>query len=247
MMVRINLLVALLLVSLTSLKGQTHSSLINRNLTQVNQQMNIVRTGGENYALEDIEGSPYLTKEFENSQVLMKNGDTLNNARMRFNLFMGNFEFKKQGTVYQLVNGTDIRQIEHQGLDFVYTPYHAASGKRYESFLVRLVEGTCSIYKRPRVKFKGPEPAQTSFHNPKPPRFEEEDPSYFILFKDQEEMPRQIESLRRGRFLDHFGSLENELKNYIKDQDIDLKEEAGLVRFIRYYNEHYGNNQGQGQ
>lgn len=246
MMVRVNLLVALILVSFTSLKGQTHSSLINRNLTQVNQQMNIVRTGGEAYALEDIEGSPYLTKAFERSQVLMKNGDTLSNARMRFNIFMGNFEFKKQGTVYQLVNGTDIRQVEHQGRDFVYTPYHAASGKRYESFLVRLVEGPCSIYKRPRVKFKGPQPAQTSFHNPKPPRFEEEDPFYFIQFKDQE-APRQIESLRRGRFLDHFGPLENELKDYIKDQDIDLKEEEGLVRFIRYYNENYDNSQRMAQ
>jgi hypothetical protein len=208
--------------------------------------MNIVRTGGEAYALEDIEGSPYLTKEFESSQVLMKNGDTLSNARMRFNIFMGNFEFKKQGTVYQLVNGTDIRKIKHHDRDFVYTAYKAASGKRYESFLVRLVKGPCNIYKRPRIQFKGPQPAQTSFHNPKPPRFEERDPLYFIRFSDQD-TPKEIESLRRGRFLDHFGSLEGKLKDFIKDQDIDLKEEQGLVRFIRHYNEHYGDSPGNDQ
>jgi len=240
MAIRVNLVAAFILMCLTSLQGQTHSSLINRNLKQMNQQMNIVRAGGEAYALEDIEGSPFLTDEFKKSRVLMKNGDTLTEAQMRFNIFLGNFEFSQQGTIYQLVNGTDIRQVKHQGHDFVYTPYHAASGKRYESFLIRLVEGPCSIYKRPRVQFKGPQPAKTSFHDPRPPRFEENDPLYFIRFKGQE-LPREIESLRRGRFLDHFGSLQDKLKDDIKEQDIDLKEEEGLVRFIRYYNKHYGN------
>ena len=237
---------AFMLMCLAVLQGQTHSSMINRNLKQVNQQMNIVRTGGEAYALEDVEGSPYLNNEFKNSLVSMKNGDTLSDAQLRFNIFMGNFEFRKQGTIYQLINGTDIREIEHQGRSFVYTPYHAASGKRYESFLIRLVEGPCNIYKRPRVQFKGPQPAQTSFHNPKPPRFEKEDPLYFIRFSDQE-TPREIESLRRRRFLDHFGERADKLKEYIKEQDIDLKEEEGLIRFIRYYNEHYGNSPGQAQ
>ena len=53
--------------------------------------------------------------------------------------------------------------------------------------------------------------------------------------------------MRRRRFLDHFGERADKLKEYIKEQDIDLKEEEGLIHFIRYYNEHYGNSPGQAQ
>jgi len=233
------LTLCMMIASVTYSIAQHHGNVINRNLSKVNQEMMIVASGNSTFTLDEIEGSPYLTEDCTKSKMVMENDEILQGALLRYNIYNDKFEFKKGNQHYELVNVEDIRHILHLNKDFIHRTYRNGSGKLKKGYMVRLIKGPCAIYKRYKTVFHEPEPARSSFHDPKPPRFDQEDPLYFIQLQDQE-VPEEITSFRRGKFLNRFGSQEGELKEYIRDQDIDLDEEEELIGFARYYNNKFG-------
>lgn len=211
-----------------------------REMSQLFDERKVV-TSSKTYSFDEIEGSPYLTSDYHKSRIIMQGGDTIRNIRLRYNMYHNNFEFIHDQSLYQIKEPHRVRRIEHLGKLFVFHTLREATGKRKKGFLVKLAEGPCSLYKHYRVEFEKPEEAQTPFHQDKPPRFDEEDPDYYLKPEDQQ-YPEKVVSLRKGKFLNFFGPLEKELKDYINEQDIDLKEEKDLIRFVEYYNSKYAKN-----
>jgi len=188
--------------------------------------------------VKDVEGSPYLTRAYKHSRVYFKSIDKTLKSELRYNAYSGEFEFSQGEYRFEITNKEEIGSIVYDGNSFIYNLYRDNGGRLEQGFLVRMVHGSCSLYKRYRAEFHQAEPPATGYHDAKPARFEMEDPDYFLQCGESS-VPEQVTTFRRGRFLERFGSLEKKLKGYIRSQKIRLNKEEDLVDFLRYYNENY--------
>jgi len=193
---------------------------------------------------EKIEGSPYLTEEYVPSKVFLKNNKKPAKVKLKYNAYADQFQYVQSDREF-IVKEEEIDSIEYMNNDFLYTTYinkesglFSSSEEKKEGYLARLVKGPCSLFKGFFIEFYKASEAK-GYESSQPPRFENEEPTYYIQFKE-DTYPREIETFRRNKFLEHFdSSLESKLKNYIKDNNIRLRKEEDLVQFIRYYNKHF--------
>ncbi|MBS3807998.1 MAG: hypothetical protein KGY60_10880 [Bacteroidales bacterium] len=225
-----------LLMLLISVSGLLAQDIDQMNELLRNYQVEINQN--RSFLEERVDGTPYLTEDYVTSQIYFKEKKKPLHTELRYNVYSDEFEFVRSGRLFAISNKEQIDSIEYQGKEFVYGEYTDGSGSIYEAFMHRMVKGDCALYKIYRVEFYEAEPPRTGYDEYKPPRFEEEDPLYCLKMED-DARPREIESFRRGKFLNRFGSLEPELKRYIKDQNIRLRKEEDLIRFLRYYNANY--------
>jgi hypothetical protein len=230
--------ILIMLIMVFGAYGQgEHQSTINKtNWLLRNKE---VKMNHENPSMErNVEGSPYLSDDFLPGRVFYKGNKKPVKADLRYNAYSGEFEFTQGGRDFVISNKSEIDSIQYKGYNFIFGSYKNEAGITRKNFMASLVDGKCSIYKVYSREFHQAEPPATGYDEAEPARFEEESPVYCIQFGD-DEMPHVIDSFRRGKFLNHFGSLEKELKRYIKDQNLRLRREDDLVAFIRYYNRHY--------
>jgi len=226
----------LCLISLLSFSG-----LLAQDLNQMNELLREYQTEishDRRFLEERVEGTPYFTEDYVVSKIYFKNRKKPLQTELRYNVYSDEFEFVQSGRLFAISNKDQIDSIEYRGKEFVYGEYRDESGSNHEGYMHRMVKGDCALYKIYQVSFHEAEPPSTGYDEYEPPRFEEGSPIYCLKMK-QDAKPNEIESFRRGKFLNRFGSLESELKRYIKDQNIRLRKEEDLVRFIRYYNANY--------
>ncbi|MFO8235925.1 MAG: hypothetical protein R6U04_11040 [Bacteroidales bacterium] len=195
--------------------------------------------------LDKAEGTPYLSEEYLASKVYFKGQTKPVAADLRYNMHSDNFEFIRSGT--RFIISPQIDSIKYSEHSFVHKTYikekwglFGSSTDTMEGFLAWLVKGPCSLYKIYSVEFRDAKAPESGYDDYKPPRFERKNPTYCIQLKDDPH-PRVVHSFGIKKFLDNFESSEKELKEYIKGNNLRLKEEDDLIKFIRYYNQHYGN------
>lgn len=189
-------------------------------------------------------GSPYTTDVALESEVYLKNKTIPKKANLKYNAYTDNFEIIRNGMNYVFISISQVDSIKYNGYIFIHSPYRdikrglfKRSVEKKEGFMARLVKGPCSIYKVFSIEFKEAQKAKTGYDQSKPARFERKSPTYYIKFQD-DVYPREIESIRKNKFLDNFESMEEELRAYLKEKDLNLKNEGDLVKLVRYYNQH---------
>lgn len=218
------------------------------NLTGINQILREKQYEMREYneqMLNKIKGTPYLSEEFLPSRVYLKDNKKPIKAKLKYNAHSDNFEFLQRGRLLVLANIEKIDSIRYMDKTFITTTYvkketglFGSSTSKKEGFLAELVKGPCSLFKGYSVKFYEEDPPDTGYDEYQPPRFERENPVYCLQFNDDRH-PRVINSFRKRKLLEKFGDHEKELDGYIKNHNLNLREESDLVKLIRYYNKHY--------
>ncbi len=231
----------LALIALGTVAQETNLSGINQILQKKQYEM---REYNEQM-LNKIKGTPYLSEEFLSSRVYLKANKKPLKAKLKFNAHSDNFEFLQGGRLFVLSNVEQIDSIRYMDKTFIPTTYvkkqtglFGSSTSRKEGFLAELVKGPCSLFKIYSVKFYEEDPPDTGYDEYQPPRFERENPVYCFQFQGNAH-PTVINSFRKRKLLEKFGDHEKELEGYVNNRNLNLREEADLVRLIRYYNKHY--------
>ncbi|PLX24016.1 MAG: hypothetical protein C0597_00330 [Marinilabiliales bacterium] len=187
------------------------------------------------YLMSEIEGSPYLLQNFVESQVLLNNGDTLKSVLLNYNIFTDAIEFMKEGVPYILTNSFILEKIKMDDKEFFYTKYLDLNDQFKHGYAEGLVNGDCKLFKKYQVMFNEPVPAETQFENPRPAKFSEMDPYYFLYFQNKDKTSR-ISTFNKKKFSELFGEKESEILTYIKEKKLKLTEEADIKNVIEYYN-----------
>ncbi|MFP3861060.1 MAG: hypothetical protein ACLFUW_09575, partial [Bacteroidales bacterium] len=150
----------------------------------------------------------------------------------------------RNGRSYIFSSISQIDSIRYNGYLFLHSSYlqmnkglFRSSAEKNEGFMARLVKGPCSLYKIFSIEFHEAKEAKSGYDQSKPARFEIKSPTYYIKFQG-DDYPREIESLRKNKFLGNFESMKEELNEFIKEENIRLKDERDLVKLVRYYNRH---------
>ena len=179
-------------------------------------------------------GTPYETEDFQKGSVYYE-GENLGEYYYRYNIFSREIELKRTQLAEEkqlaLIRDPKVVLVPRSGnKGYHYFSYITAKGEHQDGYLLLLFKGeSFSLYKHLESKFTEAKPAANSMVNPIPSRF-----STFVSYYLQSSGDAIQEiSLKKNRFLKEIdNSMVDEMKGFLKAENIDLSEEQGLIRAI---------------
>ncbi|GAA4113186.1 hypothetical protein GCM10022393_12030 [Aquimarina addita] len=185
------------------------------------------------YDMKDIVGSPFLTEYFLPGNLTF-NGSDLGNFLFRYNIYQDEIELKSnessitesvkkiKGITIQLENNTLIKVFDD--------PKSNKYDKR--NFFVVLADGDYKLVKKIWSKFSEPKEAENSLVGKKHAKFTTYE-NYFIANND--EKLNNFKSKIKG-LEEYFPEIKNEIKEYVKEKNINLKKEQDLIKLFIHLN-----------
>ena len=180
--------------------------------------------------IESYEGSPYMDEEFTEATIKSSDNQAYEKVPLRYNIYYDLFEVQIEDAVYNLKRGGIVAEVSLPGHSFIYSRYEYLSTEG-EGYLEPVEKGTYTLYKKYQVVFKEAEPAQP-YQEKKPAAFEKRDPLFYVAYGDNK--PVYIRN-KKG-MLDIAGANEKALNKFIKDNRIKIRDEADMVRVVKFLN-----------
>jgi hypothetical protein len=182
----------------------------------------------------EIKGNVYLDSSFRKTNIYLYKTDATLNSPSRYNLLHNEFEVETTAGVRSLT-GAVVRQfILVKGNDstrFVNGKDFLVDGAPLEGFVGILAEGEATLAKQIKVEIIKP-----SYN----PSFEVGDRNTHLLQKPVFYVAKGEKELVRIKnaksLVESFGDKKDIVSKYIKQNKLDMKEEADLVMTFNYYN-----------
>ena len=177
-------------------------------------------------AYRDMEGSPYLNREFVDGIIYLKD-TTAVKLQLRYNLYTDDMEYLVNGATYIVGDPRIVSRIVIGNQVFMYMPF-VAEGKYVEL----LESGTCLLVEKRTVQFKpeeGPKPVEGTI---KPARFIPEPEDYYLVFSESKVI--RITSMKS--LIRSFQDKQVNVENYIRNEKINKLTRENLIRIVAYYN-----------
>lgn len=227
------LLFTSLLVTLSNF-AQQYSEKDNQNNSQ-NLQNYTTRTTKFEPSF-NTQGTPFENDNFVLGSLLSEDEILVSNIALRYNAFRDEFQVKQSlanndENLQAVIKRTDLFvKMGDDIFTYVVTPEGATKG-----YFDILYEGASfSLYKKITKKFiEGIKPVNTMKSNT-PNRYVE-DVKYFLVDKNNsfDELPNS----RNKTIKIIGGNKRNELKKYVQESDLNVKEEQDLIQVVKYANE----------
>ena len=181
-------------------------------------------------------GSAFETEDFNKGRVFYKDED-LGEFYYRYNIFSKEIEVKntllKEEKHKALIKDPNVLLIPSQGMrKYRFLPFINEKGEKDEGYLIALFEGNSyTLYKFLEVKFSEAKAAANSMVNPKPSKF-----TRFTTFYYRNGDGEILElPTKKNKLLAAFKNTESSiLKNYIKEEKTNFKEEKDLIRLVAF-------------
>ncbi len=185
---------------------------------------NVVSGTGAPVKYEDIQGSPYQSPLFQKASV----GEKYGNIEVRYNAYTDDIEFLNNGKTEVLPKQDDFSRIEVLPSKQVFV--YLKNSSEPKGYLIEIVKGRNSVYKKEKVIFKDAAPAPNTYQTGKPAMFVKQDPVYYI--KTTSGNISKVSSLKKITNL--FPEKEKEYNMYIKSNNLKFNDSdiAKLVNFI---------------
>ncbi len=196
----------------------------------VNVNLQVQENRGEVYnTYVDVEGSPYMNDDF--MPAMLYPDEKLYLAR--YNAKDDEIEVQlAEDKILVLDNARRDYKMVFRDSDLTYTTIYN-QGEKMPGYYVELVTtDKISVYKKQTKRFVEGREATDNFSKDKNAYFTQASEIFFIrLIEDGPivEMPT-----KRRKFSKLFDSKEDEIDDYIKDNDIDLEEESGIKKVVGF-------------
>ncbi|MCR9227094.1 MAG: hypothetical protein NXH90_06735 [Flavobacteriaceae bacterium] len=185
--------------------------------------------------IDDFAGSPYTNDKFVQAPVFYKD-EGMGTYYYRYNAYNEEIEIKKTNLPEEKITALTKDKainVRVQGRPLSFATFIDKKGNTLNGYLTTVLDGeTYDLYKRINVKFTEGQKAQNSFVKAVPNRF-----THFIEYYYQEKGVNRIDEvpLKTNQVAKLFKEpLKSEVKNYIKDNNLDMKDEADLIKVFEY-------------
>jgi hypothetical protein len=180
-------------------------------------------------AYENIDGSPYLVKDYEKGKVYLESGEILE-GEFRFDLYANAIQFINKGSRYVLAYPEKISMIELNGNILTYIDYKIDAGIDH-GYFITLVKGYYSLYILKSKTLKDPEPTKP-YQQARPARFLDHKDYYYIKIGEN-----PAERVRNKKeIIKICGEKGKEVEMYIKEEKINVKNVDDLTKLVTYIN-----------
>lgn len=193
----------------------------------------------ENPAVNDqyIQGSPYTSNSFSPTPLYYKD-DVVGNVFYRYNALNQEVEIMKTKVEGETIRGLAKDKelnIRPNGKKMSFKTFITSSDRTVNGYLTELVNGdTYDLYKRIHVKFSEAKAPKNTFEKAVPAKF-----TKYIEFYVQKEGVNRIDELpaKKNKLLNLIDADQREAaKQFIKENDIDLKNEADMTKLFEFLN-----------
>lgn len=180
-------------------------------------------------AYENIDGTPYLVKNYEKGKVYLKDGEELE-GEFRFDLFANAIQFVSNGSRYVIAHHDKIDRIELNGRVIKYIDYKIDAGIDH-GYFITLVGGYYSLYLKKSKTLKDPV-ATKPYEQARPAKFLDHKDYYYIKVGEN---PAERVRNKKG-VIKLSGDLGSSVEEYIKKEKIKIKKEEDLVKLVSHIN-----------
>lgn len=182
----------------------------------------------------NLEGSPYVTENYVPGYIIFENSYKLDNIQLRYNAYHDNLEVKVKGTEYT-AKTSDIKE-------FVFTDpatkkpvtyRNLPLGGKGASMVEVMFDGATKLVSRNEMQRGKGKSSGAGYEvlNPAKDVLTLVQKLYLVKGTEVTKLARSKKSVIKA-LADHG----NEVEKFIDDNDIDVKDNVGLVRVIEYYN-----------
>ena len=184
-----------------------------------------------NVDYSEISGSPYASEKLIEGYVLFTGGDSLT-YYLRYNIYADEMEYLEGEDLMIVQNSKDLEDIGINGNLYKYLDYSWLKNLK-SGYLISVIDGPLSIYRKQRVKFQDAKPAKSSYETSRPPTFNKE--TDVLLYSQDGSIPDKVVFV--NNIVDQvFPTHQVHLKEYIKKNKIKVKKEEGFIELVEYYN-----------
>lgn len=191
--------------------------------TSINNLSIQVRTVGGFERDGYVEGTPYESKE-NTSGIFYQKNKTVVKTSTKLNYFLNSFEFVKDDKIFMVAENT-IDSVIVNGSTYVYRSFPISGESKARVVKVVNRQNGNSLYIYQGVEFK-PEVKAGGYVDPKPARYEWNEPFYLFELGDQIIALNNFKDLVAA-----FPTKENEIKKFIKENKIS-KDNPGELKVL---------------
>jgi len=178
-----------------------------------------------------IEGSPYLSDEFQNGTIYVANGQ-YQDVPLRYNIFEDWMEYQANDEIYILDPEPKFYKFEFGDTEMVIenVPF---KGKYGPGFLTRLDSGRLCLYVKHIVSFRRAELAKAMDYENKPATYLRMSDVFFYKVDGGEliQVPKKTKKLLKI-FPDH----QKDMSEYIKLEKLSASKPDELATIFKFYN-----------
>ncbi len=195
-------------------------------------RLNRAMEGMRENTYKDVEGSPFMEKEFREGRIQLKDG-RLYSGKLRYDMYASEMQFIAKEIIYAIAFPEDIEFVEIEDVKFIFTSYLLTpSGTNpKESYFVVLMDGDNKLLVKKEVLLLDAVPAKP-YVDPKPAQFNKKNDSYYIKKND---LPAVKISSRKS-LVGILEDKEMEVLSFIKKEKISHKNPEDLKKLVAYYN-----------
>lgn len=176
-----------------------------------------------------IEGSPYYDDIYRLGEVYFR-GERYT-LFFRFNALKDRVELKDRTKRLFHMQKDAILEPTFGGRTYKYI-YYYDNDELKQGYLVPLVNGTVTLYYKPKKEFIQAKSPESGYQEFSPPQYKDVS-AYYLQFN--KELPKPVK-LSRKALLDKLNGNVKDLDKYIQVQELNLREEKDVVKLVSYYN-----------
>jgi hypothetical protein len=178
-----------------------------------------------------IKHEAYANVNFVSGKIFQDNELMKDEVPMRYNAYADEIEIKKNTSDQQysaLIKDQNIFVKIFKDI-YVFVPYEGSNEKG--GYFNVLNDGkTYDLYKKTTAIYREPQKARTSYDRASPPSFTKTTTYYLVQNGTFMEMPSS-----KSKVLKMMSKKKDEIKNYIKQNNIDTDKEADLIKLVSYF------------
>ncbi len=179
-----------------------------------------------------IKDDAYLNIKFIPGNIYQDENLLKSNVLMRYNAYADEIEItenvQKKSKYGALMKDPSI-YVKIANDIFVFIPYNDSNEKG--GYFNIIADGkNYDLYKKTTSVFKEPRKAKSSYDSDTPPSFEKTTKYYLVENGVFFELPKS-----RSRILKAMDLKKNEVKKYVKENNLDVFKEADLIKVFTYY------------
>jgi hypothetical protein len=196
-------------------------------------RLNHTITGREEITYDQIEGDPFLYKDFALGAMVLTNGDKYP-LNLRYDIFTGEVQFKVKEGTFRIANAEDISTILIDTLKFQYLGYLKAAGNSSSaerSWFILKTDGKCKLLIRKNLRLQAAE-LPKPYQEARPAKFIHQADTYYLK-------PAGGNAVRitgKKDILNILSDKSAEISKFINLNKLGAKDEDDLAKIISYYN-----------
>lgn len=192
---------------------------------------NIERNSAQPSSYENVQGSPFLNKDFVDGEIKLNIGKTYKGP-LRYDIYADEIEFVTSDKVIYTVKNPETIQLVILG-DSKFNYFPPGEFKGVKGYYEVLVIGDYSLFEKYQIALKEPQAARP-YVEAKPAKFLQQDSKFLIMDPDANfiEINNKKDLLLKD--LD-----QNILEAYLKKNKIKPSDKADLTSFVKFLNDTY--------